>query len=472
LVGCVWIQNWVSDGLSLQNGTTQGNIPVGIAPGDPQQLLFFAEQYDEGADWWATALGPDERNWLLTVRDDVNDRTGRYTGCAESTDPSQQGAPQFVCLPSWSGSDSDPTTGFTFEPSSSAPVVAAGQSCATSSASFSDTTDCATSSSDGNISPVPIVGDVMVDLEIVNTGNNAAAISIGPGGYGQDWCDVGPPPDSETCDLSSNSIAGDINIWPANGQTGTPVSIEVTGVSYGLYALNPPTELPTGDIVHKSLTPGQVLSAGQAINAGPYRVVMRDDGELSEYLREGIGAYRVFGSGTSVPGSSAVVARDGSLAVKSPAGRKLWSSKRPAATTVGNLVTYSRAHGGLWVSTGDITGAYATHANRGAVTLPVGHGIPAGGHVAVGAYRLTMRSDGDLVLTDRGRLRWQSRTRGHPGAYLLVRSDGNAVINSLYRHVLWSSHTGGHRDERLRLRARDGRLMVIAPGGQTVWSRR
>ena len=225
-------------------------------------------------------------------------------------------------------------------------------------------------------------------------------------------------------------------------------------------------------MVHKRLTPGQVLGAGQAINAGPYRVVMRDDGELSEYLREGIGAYRVFGSGTAVPGSRAVVARDGSLVVKSPAGQSLWSSDRPAATTVGNLVTYSRTHDGLWVSTGDITGAYAPHANGGAVTLPVGHGIPAGGHIAVGAHRLTMRSDGNLVLTDGGRVRWQSRTRGHSGAYLLVRVYGNAVIDSLYRHVLWSSHTGGRRAKCLRLRARDGRLMVIARGGQIVWSRR
>ena len=240
-VGCVWVQNWASDGMSLENGTTQGNIPVGIASGETQPLLFFAEQYDEGADWWAAALGPDERNWVLTVRDDVNDRTGRYAGCAESTNPSQQGAPQFVRLPSWSGSDSGPTTGFAFEPSASAPTVAAGQYCSTSSASFSHTTDCATSSSSGNISFVPIVSDVMVNIAIVNTGNNAAAISIGPGGYQQQWCESGlPTPKRVTCRPTASR--GDINIWPADGQAGTPVSVEVTGVSYGLLALNAPTE--------------------------------------------------------------------------------------------------------------------------------------------------------------------------------------------------------------------------------------
>jgi hypothetical protein len=136
-------------------------------------------------------------------------------------------------------------------------------------------------------------------------------------------------------------------------------------------------------------------------------------------------------------------------------------------------VLFARRQRRLWVGSGPLAGRpVATSVRRGAVTLRPGDGIPAGGHVRAGASRLAMRTDGDLVLTHRGRVRWRARTAGHPGAYLRLRPDGAAVVHSLHHDVLWSSPTKGHRGSRLHLRAGDGRLTLRSARGTTVWSPR
>lgn len=83
-----------------------------------------------------------------------------------------------------------------------------------------------------------------------------------------------------------------------------------------------------------------------------------------------------------------------------------------------------------------------------------------------------MQTDGDLVLTHRGKVRWRARTAGHPGAYLRLRPDGAAAVYSLHHDVLWSSRTGGHRGSRLQLRAADGRLSLLSKRRTAIWSAR
>ena len=51
-----------------------------------------------------------------------------------------------------------------------------------------------------------------------------------------------------------------------------------------------------------------------------------------------------------------------------------------------------------------------------------------------------MQADGNFVVRDRdGVARWSTRTRGNPGASLLVRNNCNVVLRSARGAVLWST---------------------------------
>jgi hypothetical protein len=477
LLGCVWTQQVVYDDASFQNGGQFGGVPEYVVPGqtgEPAQILFWAPYLDEGADVWTQTLGPDGSDFTLTMRDDIateDNRGGRFAGCGEA----QPQAPQYVCTPSWSGGPDTPTVGFTFGPSAQAPVASVGQVCTSTTASDANRTDCSSESASGNISPIVLTGDNIVDIRLQSTTQTPTNISFGNSGYGTGDCTVGPPPDSYVCDMSENDLDDvDIEIWPDQGLTNVPIGVEVIGVSYGTNTLPAPSALPSGDVVG-TIRPGLTLRAGQAATAGPYQLAMGQDGQLAQYLSQSRNLYRVFGAGTpAVPGSTARVASDGSVSVRAPRGRTLWSSRKSAARkAVGNLVLFSGAHRQLRVGSGPLAGRpVAAAVKRGAITLRAGDGIPAGGRVAAGASRLAMRTDGDLVLTRRGKVRWRARTAGHPGAYLLVRPDGAAVVYSLHHDALWSSRTGGRRGSRLQLRAADGRLSLLSKRNTTIWSAR
>jgi hypothetical protein len=59
-----------------------------------------------------------------------------------------------------------------------------------------------------------------------------------------------------------------------------------------------------------------------------------------------------------------------------------------------------------------------------------------------GAYAL-MRNDGNLVVQIGTTVLFQTHTSGHPGAYAKMKDDGNIVAYSLNNSVLWQSHTAG-----------------------------
>jgi hypothetical protein len=106
---------------SFTNGSQQGNAPAPfVNGGSSASFLFWAEGLDEGADMYAQADAPGGATWLLTAEDDVSVATGRYAACAEASPQ----APQYVCAPSWSGSNEDATLAYTFEPSASAATTA------------------------------------------------------------------------------------------------------------------------------------------------------------------------------------------------------------------------------------------------------------------------------------------------------------------------------------------------------------
>jgi hypothetical protein len=73
-----------------------------------------------------------------------------------------------------------------------------------------------------------------------------------------------------------------------------------------------------------TLVPGAQLSPGQSISApdGEYTLAMQSDGDLVEFDSSG----PVFATGTSTPGSYAVMQSDGNFVVYNPSGAPLWAS--------------------------------------------------------------------------------------------------------------------------------------------------
>jgi hypothetical protein len=64
------------------------------------------------------------------------------------------------------------------------------------------------------------------------------------------------------------------------------------------------------------------------------------------------------------------------------------------------------------------------------------------GTVGKNARRLTMQTDGNLVLYDQnGRALWNTKTYGNPGAYFVMQDDGNNVVYSSTNTALWNSKT-------------------------------
>ncbi len=318
---------------------------------------------------------------------------------------------------------------YDFAPSTQPQTISAGQWCgATLGGGGPTSVDCATGAQ-GRISPIvnltaiefqTLTPSVPVTVTVAGWSNTCTL-----GGNSGNTCTtgilylIGPPPDV---------------VMALSGSQQSPVAarIEVLSVGIGAFPDVPPLQNPGSDVVGP-LRAGQTVRAGQAVTVGPYKLTMARDGQLGEFAHVGNDDYRVFTPGTAVPGSTLIARADGSIALRSPKGGTLWSSDDTASTSYaaeGNLVLYSKRHRRLWSSNGPLAGP-ATRNGARALTLGTGDGVPAGGQLTAGATRLTMQADGDLVLTRGGKVRWQSRTQGQPGAYLQIRHDGNAVLYSL-----------------------------------------
>lgn len=472
LVGCVNFPYWYWVDGSWEANRQQGQPPPGfVAVGQqPQTYELFAPYYDEGADLYGNATTPDGSQFLTVMQDDVGEgsSSGAYAGCSE---PSAQ-SPTYVCTPMSSDDQANMTVTYDFAPSTQPQTISAGQWCgATLGGGGPSSIDCATDAL-GRISPIPL-SDSGIDTAIeFETLTPSVPVTISVAGW-SNVCNLGGS-DGTTCKTQILSTFGpppNVNM-ALNGNQGSPVAarIEVISVGVGSSPIAPPQQNPGANDVGP-LRPGQTVRAGQSASVGPYTVTMSPSGELGESANVGNDDYRVFSSGTSVPGSTLVARADGTVTVRSPKGGTLWSSKVPASSSYpskGNLVLFSKRHRRLWSSSGPLAGPARRH-GRSAVTLKAGDGIPAGGQLAARSARLTMQADGDLVLSHRGKVRWRSRTQGRPGAYLQIRDNGDAVLYSLDHRAIWSTRTAGHRGARLTLRA-DGALGVTTAAGKTIWS--
>lgn len=91
-----------------------------------------------------------------------------------------------------------------------------------------------------------------------------------------------------------------------------------------------------------------------------------------------------------------------------------------------------------------------------------------GQEVHTNRIRLTLRTDGDLVLLDEhGKVVWSTRTHAS-GTHAVFQADGNFVVYSSSNATLWSSRTDGHDGAVLVLQG-DGNLAIMQ-GNTTLWN--
>ncbi len=87
-----------------------------------------------------------------------------------------------------------------------------------------------------------------------------------------------------------------------------------------------------------------------------------------------------------------------------------------------------------------------------------------------GAYRLTMQTDGNLVLYQQnGTAVWHTFTYGNNGARCYMQSDGNLVIYSTSGAPLWHTYTYGNPGASLQI-SNDGKVRIIR-NGVVLWQR-
>lgn len=95
--------------------------------------------------------------------------------------------------------------------------------------------------------------------------------------------------------------------------------------------------------------------------------------------------------------------------------------------------------------------------------------LHAGESVASNRMRITMRSGGDLVISDEsGTIRWSSHTHGS-GNYAVFQDDGNLAVYSANHTSLWTSGTAGHAGAELVIQ-NDGNVVILSPSGTALWA--
>lgn len=136
--------------------------------------------------------------------------------------------------------------------------------------------------------------------------------------------------------------------------------------------------------------------------------------------------------------------RNGNLVLRTSKGYVLWSShtggtgehNRLLLRENGNLAIYTARNRQVWSS------------GTTAVLLPAGRKLRSGGRVRsvfddqLGgpAYQLIMQRSGDLQYRCRTHVLWHTHTSIR-GSFAQLRRDGNFVVYSPSKKVLWSTHT-------------------------------
>jgi LysM repeat protein len=102
--------------------------------------------------------------------------------------------------------------------------------------------------------------------------------------------------------------------------------------------------------------------------------------------------------------------------------------------------------------------------------LESGSSLAAGQELtsADGKHKLSMQSDGNLVLSTGGTPVWSTETDGSGAHRADMQADGNFVLYKESGDAVWSTETSGHSGARLVLG--NDRGLALGNGGSNLWS--
>jgi hypothetical protein len=212
-----------------------------------------------------------------------------------------------------------------------------------------------------------------------------------------------------------------------------------------------------------TLAPGQTLASGTALRStkGTYALIVMVSGDVALYK----GTTRLWHTATSGAGNRVVVRADGNVVVLRQDGAALWSS----ATAGWTGAQLSLGEDGLLVLKQGTTPVWDHRGIRYDRLLP-GQTLRSGESLQSvnTSWRLTMRTDGNLVVTTAaGRLQWSALTSG-TGNVAVMRTDGSFVVTSRSGSVLWSTGTGDAAGSVVRMLG-DANVAVYQ-GPKVVWA--
>lgn len=171
-----------------------------------------------------------------------------------------------------------------------------------------------------------------------------------------------------------------------------------------------------------------------------------------------------------------VMQTDGNLVLYSD-GVATWSSGtvgNPGARVMlqddRNVVIYSASDAVLWASGTACTALTSFEDHSRLVQnqyLYPGHYVSSPDR----RFRLTLQSDGNLVLYGPGAALWSTGTYGNPGSVLAMQFDGNLVLYAPDGRALWTSGTFG-RGVGVRLIPQNDGNLVVYRSGTPVWATR
>jgi len=212
------------------------------------------------------------------------------------------------------------------------------------------------------------------------------------------------------------------------------------------------------------LVVGDVLTSSN----GLYLAGLRANGDLTVVTSTGYGVWSAGAAGRG--GVSIDFLANGNLVITSSTGSTTWTSGTPDrhATVLtlgddGNLVIFAGSTP-LWSTR---TGAVNA---RTPSTLYVGGTLASGASLLSpgGLFRLTMQTDGNLVIAGYGGAFWQTGTWGHPGSKLIEQANGNLAVIMPSGWSSWQSGTWSGIGDHLSLQD-DGNAGEWGPRG-LLWS--
>ncbi|MDQ2836400.1 MAG: hypothetical protein M3Y42_02885 [Actinomycetota bacterium] len=188
------------------------------------------------------------------------------------------------------------------------------------------------------------------------------------------------------------------------------------------------------------------LNGAFGLSVADFMVTIEETETNASHDYSGTGTW--FADGDGAPGldghdnSVLSMQTDGNLVLYTSKHRVIWQSHtagkgkgdRLVLEPLGNLVIISSANQAIW-STGSgraMLGSGKALASNASLIWVWPHDCPT---------RLQMQGDGNLVLSVRGRVTWQSHSHS-PGAHLGLRTNGDlAIFAARTGGVVWATHT-------------------------------